>query len=124
MTHRSRLGCLVIDCPGNDLEAAVRFWSAALGVPFRPDPDPRYAEAEVRPGHPAVVLQSVDHPARVHLDLETDDREAERARLERPGATVVERHPKGFTIMQAPTGQRFCLIGPRRPDFAAAPEYA
>lgn len=118
MAHRSRLGTLVIDCKGEELAGAMRFWSEALGSAFEPDPDhPDFAFTE-RPGdEPGLVLHRVAHESRVHLDIETDDKEAERARLERLGATLVERSPHGFIVMQAPTGQRFCLVDPQRDDF-------
>jgi predicted enzyme related to lactoylglutathione lyase len=119
MTHRSQIGAIVIDCQDADMEAAMRFWSGALGYEFRPDEkDPRYAGGLVPPGQPQVVLQRVEHPSRVHLDIEADDLEAERARLETLGASLVERHPKGWIVMQAPTGHRFCIIGPGREDFS------
>jgi predicted enzyme related to lactoylglutathione lyase len=126
MAHRSRLGTLVIDCEGGNLAEAMRFWSGALGSEFHPDPDnARYAVSDTPAGQPHVVLHLVDHPSRVHLDIETDDREAERARLEAAGATLVERHSDGFLVMQAPTGQRFCLVGPQRDDFPGdARQYA
>lgn len=118
MSHRSRLSTLVIDCRGDDLAEAMRFWSGALGTEFRSDPDdPRYAVTDRADDEPHLILQKVDHESRVHLDIETDDKEAERARLEALGATLVERHPKGFLIMQAPTGQRFCLVDPQRGDW-------
>ena len=120
MGHRARLGVIVIDCQGEELTAAMRFWSGALGREFYPDPDdPRYAVCDVPADEPHLVLQRVEHPSRVHLDIETDDKEAERARLEGFGARLVERHRKGFFIMEAPTGQRFCLVDPQRPDFPA-----
>jgi hypothetical protein len=55
------------------------------------------------------------HPDRV-LDIETDDIPAEVRRLERLGATVVGR-PKRWVVMQAPTGQRFCVVRVQRPGF-------
>jgi predicted enzyme related to lactoylglutathione lyase len=117
MAHRSRLGSIVIDCQGADLAEAIRFWSGALGWDTRPVPeDDRYATVDAPADQPKLLLQRVEHPSRVHLDIETDDQEAERARLEGLGATVVERHPKGWIVMQAPTGHRFCLVGPNRPD--------
>jgi predicted enzyme related to lactoylglutathione lyase len=119
VTHRSRLAALVIDCRGDDLAEAMRFWSGALGTDFYPDPDDaRYAVTDRAPDEPHLLLQKVEHDSRVHLDIETDDREAERARLEALGARLVERHPKGHIIMQAPTGQRFCLVAPQHADFA------
>lgn len=118
MLHRSRLGVLVIDCQGDDLAAAMAFWSAALGIAFHRDADPLYATGDTAPDAPRILLQSVPHESRVHLDIETDDKAAEEARLAALGATLVEHHAKGWTIMQAPTGHRFCLVGPQRPDFA------
>jgi catechol 2,3-dioxygenase-like lactoylglutathione lyase family enzyme len=118
MTHRSRLSALVIDCRAGDLAEAIRFWSAALGTDFHSDPDwPDFAATARFDDEVHLLLHAVDHPSRVHLDVETDDKEAERARLEAAGATLVERHPKGFFVMQAPTGQRFCLVDPQRADF-------
>jgi predicted enzyme related to lactoylglutathione lyase len=118
MSHRSRLGTLVIDCKGDDFAEAMRFWSGALGTEFYPDPDdPRYAVTDRAADEQHLILQKVQHDNRVHLDIETDNKEAERMRIEALGATLVERHPKGFVIMQAPTGQRFCLVDPQRGDF-------
>lgn len=124
MPHRSRLGVIVIDCQGDALDPAMAFWSDALGMPFHLDEDRRYAAAEGPEDQPRILLQRVGHPSRVHLDIETDDQPAEEARLAALGATLVEHHPKGWTIMQAPTGHRFCLVPPQRADFAEnAPEY-
>ena len=38
-----------------------------------------------------VEVQKVDHPSRVHLDIETDDIDAEVARLEALGASALQR---------------------------------
>jgi catechol 2,3-dioxygenase-like lactoylglutathione lyase family enzyme len=107
--HRSRLAGIIIDCERPDLDAAARFWSRALGLP-RAGPDGEGYErldAGARDLH--VEVQAVDHPSRVHLDVETDDVEAEAARLEALGARRV-----GFVqewwVMEAPTGQRFCVV--------------
>ena len=62
-------------------------------------------------------MQRVDHPSRVHLDIETDDIAAEVARLEGLGATTIARLER-WTVMEAPSGQRFCVVNPQRPDFA------
>ena len=37
--HKSRLGEITIDCNTQDLEGAVDFWSAALGLKARPYED-------------------------------------------------------------------------------------
>jgi hypothetical protein len=52
----------------------------------------------------------------VHLDIETDDIEAEVRRLEALGATRVEKKRRWW-IMQAPTGHRFCVCNPCRSEF-------
>ncbi|MEO1198072.1 MAG: VOC family protein [Pseudomonadota bacterium] len=116
MGHKSRIGCLVIDCKTDDLAPATRFWAAALGCEGRVDDDGKYAVLKTDQGDPRVLLQAVTHDSRVHLDVETDDQEAEAQRLETLGAKRVGRHPR-WIIMEAPSGHRFCLVGPQRPDF-------
>ena len=116
MAHRSRIGVLCIDCQTEDLGPAVDYWSAMLGVEGKVDPDGKYASLNGHRGYPKVLLQAVDHDPRVHLDIETDDQEAERARLEGLGATVVARI-KGWIVMEAPTGHRFCLVNPQGDDW-------
>jgi hypothetical protein len=71
---------------------------------------------EIPQDKPIVQIQRVDHESRVHIDIETDDIPAEMARLERLGATVVNR-PERWVVMQAPTGQRFCVVRAQRPGF-------
>ncbi|MEL6337271.1 MAG: VOC family protein [Pseudomonadota bacterium] len=116
MTHHSRIGVLVIDCQTDDLEPACAFWRAALGVTGKVDADGKYAVLADRQGYPKILLQSVTHDPRVHLDIETDDREAEAARLEALGAKRVGS-VKRWIVMEAPTGHRFCLVNPQDDDF-------
>ena len=61
-------------------------------------------------------VQSVGHESRVHLDIETDDVEAEVRRLEALGASRV-RPVHSWWVMQAPTGQRFCVVPRFSADF-------
>ncbi|MGH8277312.1 MAG: VOC family protein, partial [Steroidobacteraceae bacterium] len=58
------------------------------------------------------------HPSRVHLDIETDDIDAEVARLEQLGARRIGP-VRDWYVMEAPTGQRFCVVCVQRADFAA-----
>lgn len=117
MAHSSRIGVIVIDCKTDDLSKALAFWKAALGCEGEVDPDGQYAQ--LRTGGPLrVLLQRVSHEPRVHIDIETDDRDAERARLEAVGATTVAS-VKGWHVMEAPTGHRFCVVRPQNPDFPA-----
>ena len=118
--HRSQLAGFIIDCQTTDLDAAAAFWSAALGLPGRRDPDPaeaNYVELETRPGDLHIEVQQVDHPSRVHLDIETDDIEAEVRRLEALGARRVA-DVRRWVVMEAPTGQRFCVVRAARANFA------
>jgi predicted enzyme related to lactoylglutathione lyase len=118
--HKSRFCALVIDCKTDDLDAATRFWSAALGrepEPASPD-SPTYRSLEVREGEPLMVLQKVDHESRVHLDVESDDVEAEVARLEALGARRVAK-VRTWWVLEAPTGQRFCVVRPQRGPLGA-----
>jgi hypothetical protein len=124
--HKSRFSSLVIDCKNGDLDAGTRFWSAALGKPAEaPDPEsPTYRQLTTRANEPIILLQRVDHDSRVHLDIETDDVEAEVARLEALGAKRLQK-VRTWWVMEAPTGHRFCVIrlqrGPLGDDANAWP---
>jgi predicted enzyme related to lactoylglutathione lyase len=121
MSHHSRIGVIVIDCQTDDLAEACAFWSAALGKAGKVDPDGKYAVFDGHAGYPRVLLQRVDHDPRVHLDFETDDQEAEAERLKALGAKEVGK-VKTWTVMEAPTGHRFCLVGPQGDDFPGPAE--
>jgi hypothetical protein len=108
--HRSKLAGFIIDCQTEGLEAAAGFWSAALGMKTQPLPgDAGYLQLVDPTDHLHIEVQSVSHPSRVHLDIETDDIEAEVARLEQLGARRVAQI-KNWWVMEAPTGQRFCVV--------------
>lgn len=119
LMHHSRLCALLIDCRTSDVDQAARFWADALGRALDPDhPGTRgnYRMLETPPGEPIVQIQHVEHESRVHIDIETDDIPAEVARLEALGAGVVDRLER-WVVMQAPTGQRFCVVRVQRPGF-------
>lgn len=111
--HKSRLSSIIIDCRTDDLETAARFWSQALGRSYTPDDDRKYMQIETGDDEPIVMVQQVDHDSRVHLDIESDDIEAEVKRLEALGAKRVVAI-KTWVVMEAPTGQRFCVVRPQR----------
>ena len=117
--HHSRLCAVLIDCKTSDIDEAARFWGAALGRPVdlsHPGSRGNYRMLESPPDEPIVEIQRVTHESRVHIDIETDDIPAEVARLEALGARVVERLPR-WIVMQAPTGQRFCIVRVQRSGF-------
>jgi hypothetical protein len=91
MMHRSRDAHFVIDV--DDLDHAITFWSAALAAVEEPvNPASRHVYRKLRlPDAPVrILLQQTRDPKaskeRMHLDLETDDVEAEVKRLEILGA--------------------------------------
>jgi hypothetical protein len=115
--HKSRLSTFVIDCKTMDVDEAARFWSAALGRSVTtPDDDPAYRSLSGTAEEPMLLVQKVDHESRIHLDIETDDQEAEVKRLEALGAKRVA-FVRRWWVMEAPTGQRFCVVRPQRGDF-------
>ncbi len=117
--HKSRLGALIVDYQTGDLFRDSDFWSAALGMSAESRGDQqneKYVRFEGKPGEVQVLLQKVDHPSRVHIDIETDDMEAEVKRLEGLSAVVVARLEK-WIVLEAPSGHRFCVIGPVRAGF-------
>jgi len=117
--HHSRLCALLIDCRTSDVDQAARFWASALGraIDFKhPGTRGNYRMLETPPDEPIVQIQRVEHESRVHIDIETDDIPAEVARLEALGAYVVDRLER-WVVMQAPTGQRFCVVRVQRPGF-------
>lgn len=117
MAHSSRPGVFVIDCQADNLEDAATFWSQALGEDITIDEDGKYAQIGAYDKRPRMLLQAVDHDSRIHMDIETDDREAEAARLEALGAKRLGA-VRSWIVMEAPTGHRFCLVGPQGDDFA------
>ncbi len=121
MPHKSRLGTVIIDCRTDDLDSAARFWSEALGCPIRCSDNPEdenYVGLDSKRHDLTMEVQKVDHESRVHIDIETDDIEAEAKRLEALGAKRVTAI-RTWLVMEAPTGQRFCLVGPQNADFEA-----
>jgi predicted enzyme related to lactoylglutathione lyase len=118
--HRSRLGGFIIDCKTENLDAAARFWGEALGLKARPSSSPEdknYVVLDTAPNELDIEVQKVDHPSRVHLDIETDNIEAEVERLEKLGAKRVAKI-HSWWVMEAPTGQRFCVVNIKRSEFA------
>jgi catechol 2,3-dioxygenase-like lactoylglutathione lyase family enzyme len=117
--HRSRLTAIAIDVPAAVHEDEAAFWSGALGHPVDPA---EHGDAYVTVGHAdglEVFVQRVGEEApRYHLDVETDDVDAEVARLEALGATRVEK-VRTWWVMRDPAGLLFCVVRPQRDDFPA-----
>jgi predicted enzyme related to lactoylglutathione lyase len=123
MAHRSRLAGFIIDCQTGDIDAAATFWAGALGLQVggkQVEGEATYVEFEPGASGLHIEVQKVQHPSLVHLYIETDDLDAEAARLEALGAKKIG-FVKRWWVMEAPTGQRFCVVRMKHPGIGAAP---
>lgn len=124
MSHRSRLAGFIIDSQDGTLRTAADFWGGALGmkvVDYDEGGLGLYARLDAAATGLYLEVQKVTHPSRVHLDIETDDIEAEVVRLEKLGARRVEWVRDSWWVMQAPTGHRFCVVQMQHPERGAEP---
>lgn len=119
--HRSRIGVVLIDVPAEDHDGAERFWSGVVGrPPTHPDADADYSSlGRIGPLNLEVQRTGPGTPARLHLDVETDDVGAEIARLQALGATV-HTELEHFTVMRDPAGLQFCVVPVQTGDAFAA----
>jgi predicted enzyme related to lactoylglutathione lyase len=118
--HKSKLAGFIIDCQTDDLTRAADFWGAALGMPVRELPADEaalYKALDDSQHGLNIEVQKVSHASRVHLDIETDDIEAEVRRLEDLGAKRIQAIHTWW-VMEAPTGQRFCVVRAASKSFA------
>ena len=110
MTHYSRLSVIVIDVPPGGHDRELAFWREATGAPLTANKQfPEYHGAELGNGFGLLVQRLGDGPARIHLDIHTDDLAAEVARLERLGAQRLERL-EFWQVMRDPAGLVFCVV--------------
>jgi predicted enzyme related to lactoylglutathione lyase len=119
--HKSKLSGFIIDCQTTDLDRSADFWGNALGMAVRalpPGEGEIYKRLEDNQHGLHIEVQAVSHESRVHLDIETNDIEAEVQRLEKLGAKRVEM-VRTWWVMEAPTGQRFCVVRANSEDFDA-----
>lgn len=111
MAHYSRLYKAVVDVPAADHDRELKFWQGATGQRLsRNDRHPEYHGAPLPGQEFGMLIQQLgDGAARVHLDIHTDDLEAEVARLEGLGAErVAQVH--SWWVMRDPAGLPFCVI--------------
>jgi predicted enzyme related to lactoylglutathione lyase len=128
--HRSRLCYFVIDVP--DLDHGTAFWAAALGATEETVPAssrPIYRRLRLPDSEIRVLLQKTSDTKtskeRMHLDLETDNIEAEVTRLEALGATRWDHQTErgwDFWVLHDPWGNEFCVLPPLFPDLLAQRE--
>ena len=128
MAPKSRVCHFVIDC--RDLDRSLAFWREALRAteePVNPKSTHIYRKLKLPDSEIRILLQQTDDPktakSPMHLDLETDDVEAEVRRLESLGATRYDHQQRRgyeFWVMQDPDGNEFCVLEPRFPDLLEA----
>ena len=120
----ARLHDIVIDCAHP--ASLARFWAAVLDdhkiAPYDDEElerlrgmginDPEDDPSVLLEGWPRIFFNLVPEPKtvknRVHLDLRSDDPEAEVRRLFALGATLVSRDGDWF-VLADPEGNEFCL---------------
>ncbi|BCB84696.1 VOC family protein [Phytohabitans suffuscus] len=125
--HRSRLCHFVIDCA--DLDEGVTFWCHALGAVDELIGEPSrqvYRQLRLPDSDVRLLLQKTDDrktsKERMHLDIETDDVEAEVERLEALGATRWDHQTErgfDFWVMRDPWENEFCVLQTTFPDLLA-----
>ena len=108
--HRSKLTAALIDVPEELYDREVSFWGRAIGRdPSSIADNPDYSDfGQPVPGL-QLMVQRVDASPRVHLDIETDDVEAEVRRLEALGAERVA-NIRSWWVMRDPAGLLFCVV--------------
>lgn len=109
MPHRSLVTAIVIDVPRDDHPDEVAFWSGAVGKDLVRLPYPEYHGARLTSTLVMLVQQLGEGAPRVHIDIHTDDVDAEVARLEALGASRVERLAD-WAVMRDPAGLPFCVV--------------
>ena len=111
---------MVLDC--RNLAVVAGFWSEALGYRATRGAEPYLSLVPAESGTgPELLLQRVPESKRgknrLHLDLRTQDLDAEVARLVGLGAHVVSEsplHEGGWTwhVLTDPEGNEFCVLQP------------
>ncbi|MFO0680033.1 MAG: VOC family protein [Polyangiaceae bacterium] len=109
MPHKSRLAGFILDCQDTEPSRAAAFWSRALGMADLGAEGEAYVRLDARSRDLTIEVQKVAHESRVHVDIESTDVDAEASRLEALGARRVARIHTWW-VMEAPTGQKFCVV--------------
>ena len=111
-----KIGSIVIDC--NEFDKMLGFWQKALHyVPRNPTKGGWVVLRDPEGRSPNISLNQVTEKRRgrnrLHLDLYTDDKEAEVNRLLKIGA---KRHRQrydpddDFRVLEDPDGNLFCVV--------------
>ena len=119
--HRIVLSTFIIDSPADVYDKITDFWAGTLDAQVvRPPAMPDYRILDRASDDFRVVVQNVHTGSTgVHLDIHTDDLDAEVERLLGLGATMVNAsfkdHPGQWVIMADPSGMQFCVVNALNP---------
>jgi hypothetical protein len=118
--HRILLRTVVIDAPSDTADATRDFWTTALHADTRrAQLHPEYHVLENSAAAGPVLVQDIGStPARVHIDIESSDLDAEVTRLVAAGAVEVDRHGD-WVVLRDPAGLLFCVVPGEGADFQA-----
>jgi len=114
--HRSRLVQLTVDVPADRYDRELVFWRAATGWADEDVDAPEFHRLVHRQESPLQLLVQRLGPddgaqhARAHLDLGTDDIDAEVERVRSLGAQLLWSG-NGFIALRDPLGLVFCVTG-------------
>jgi predicted enzyme related to lactoylglutathione lyase len=110
MAHFSRVAAVVIDVAADDHDRELSFWEAATGQSLDQLEYPEYHGGRLPGQDIGLLVQRLgEGAARVHVDIHTDDLDAELKRLEQHGAQRVQRADKWW-VMRDPAGLLFCVV--------------
>ena len=111
---RTGLAQVCLDSPADRHDREVTFWRSALDWRWADGDHPEFAGKLYPPPDSTVQLLfqrlGVEDPAtavRAHIDLATDQRAADAARLQALGAVRVATHP-AWIALRDPAGMMFC----------------
>ncbi len=114
--HRSRLAQVCIDAPAEAFERELAFWKQVTGWEVHRSGRPEFTDLVPPAAAPLrLLLQRLgdDDPkerTRAHIDLGSDDIDAEAERLTALGARYVDRF-SGWALLVDPAGLPFCVTG-------------
>jgi hypothetical protein len=112
--NRSLVDQVCLDIPPEIYDTECEFWADLTGWELFAGGRPEFRRLRKPARRPLnILLQRLDTPGgpvRAHLDLATEDRDAETRRHEALGASVVAVH-SGWTVMRPPAGPVYCITG-------------
>jgi len=118
--HRSRVVQICVDVPTATHAAELTFWREATGWQHEPTGRPEYNTLVPPTSSPVrIVVQRLEDndgalTTRAHIDMGTDDLDAEVERLQANGA-IVQRRLDRWVVLGDPAGLPFCVT-PLLPD--------